>query len=184
MCTAFSRGDRTYLRPVQPADSVLLAAWKNDPLVRSMALDPDTEVSPEGEEQDILRALESGSQLYMIVVIRESGQPIGYVRLNWMDPRRKSGWLRFALGQHRGEGYCRDVLQSFLSRLFADGAHRVEAEAYAFNEASHHLLRRLGFRKEGVKRQAHFDGHAYCDVIVFGLLASEFHARRRLANAN
>jgi ribosomal-protein-alanine N-acetyltransferase len=174
MSEAFCEGERTYLRSVEQADSALIAAWKSDPLVRRMATDPDTEFTPVGEEQDIRRALKSDSQLYMVIVVQEGEKPIGYVRLNWMDPRHRFGWLRFALGERRGEGFGGDALGSFLSRLFADGAHHVEAEAYAFNEASQRLLRRLGFRQEGRKREAVYDGEAYGDVIVFGLLACEF----------
>jgi len=34
---------------------------------------------------------------------------------------------------------------------------------------------RLGFQREGVLRQQHFDGQQYHDVVCFGLLANEWH---------
>ncbi len=62
-------------------------------------------------------------------------------------------------------------------RILTGEVHRVEAEVYEFNEASLHLLTSLGFKREGVKRQAHFDGEAYCDIVVMGLLAKDFENR-------
>jgi len=63
------------------------------------------------------------------------------------------------------------ALEQFRQRLFSEGAHRIEAEVFEFNEPGRRLLAGLGFEAEGVKRQAHFDGERYHDVIVFGLLA-------------
>jgi RimJ/RimL family protein N-acetyltransferase len=139
-----------------------------------MALDPDSDVSPAKEAEDIGHALESGSQTYLIVVVRRTDRPVGYVRINWMDPSRRMGWLRFALGEQRGQGYAKDALRHLLRRLIAQGAHRMDAETYEYNEASIGILGSLGFKREGVKRQAHFDGERYRDVIAFGLLAEDF----------
>ena len=175
MVRAFCQGNEIYLRPVKLADAAVLAKWKSDPFVQRMALDSDADnISAAKEEEDVRRALDSGDQLYLIVVVRDTRQPIGYVRINWMDSFQRIAWLRFALGEHRGEGYAKDALKHFLRRLFAQGAHRVEAEVYEFNEACLHLLESLGFNQEGVKRQAHFDGDGYCDIIALGLLAEEF----------
>ena len=174
MVEAFCTGERTYLRWVEEGDAALLARWKGDPLVRRMATDLHAEFTPAGEERDIRRALASDDQLYMVVVVQAGDRPIGYVRLNWMDPTHRFGWLRFALGEQRRQGYGREAVECFVRRQFADGAHRMEAEAYEFNEASRRLLLGLGFRQEGVKRQAIHDGERYRDIIVYGLLADEF----------
>ena len=39
--------ERTVLRQVETTDAQLVASWKNDPLVRRMALDPETEITEE-----------------------------------------------------------------------------------------------------------------------------------------
>ena len=168
------QGNKVFLRRAEQGDADLVAKWKSDPLVRRMALDADTVVSAIKEEKDILRSLESGDQIYRIVVVRETGQPIGYVRANWMDRSKRLAWLRYALGEERGKGYARDALKHFLQGLFPENAHRVEAEAYEFNEAGIGLLESLGFRREGLKREAHFDGERYRHVIVLGLLVGEW----------
>jgi ribosomal-protein-alanine N-acetyltransferase len=174
MSEVFCRGNEVYLRAVEPGDARLMAKWKRDPLVRRMALGPDVEISVEGENEDIKRARESGDQLYLVLVVEKTNQPVGYVRINWMDASHRFAWLRFALGERRGKGYAKDGLKALLEHLFTVDVHRVEAEAYEFNQTSLHLLEGLGFKKEGVKRQAHFGGDRYHDIVVLGLLAEEF----------
>jgi RimJ/RimL family protein N-acetyltransferase len=89
-----------------------------------------------------------------------------------MDSAHRNAWLRFALGCARGRGYAREALRCVIEHLRHDRAHRVEAEVYAFNERSAALLNGLGFSVEGRKRDAHFDGKRYADVVVMGLLLS------------
>lgn len=167
-------GERVYLRPVELSDATLIARWKRDQLVRRMALGPDVEVSCENQEADIRRAVESDAELYLVIVVITAEQPIGYVRVNWMDKDRRFAWLRFALGAERGKGYAKDALRCLLTHLFEGGVHRVDAEVYEFNQRSLGLLQSLGFTWEGAKREAHWDGKRYWEIIVMGLLESDY----------
>lgn len=54
------------------------------------------------------------------------------------------------------------------------GLHKLCGEALAYNERSIRFHLSLGFQREGVRRQQHFDGQQYLDVVYFGLLASEW----------
>ena len=115
-----------------------------------------------------------GQEVYLIIALKESDQPVGYVRINWMDASHRFAWLRFAMGEERGKGYCKDALQSLIAKLFSQGIHRIEAEAYEFNTTSIGLLESMGFKPEGLKRNAHFDGKDYADIVVLGLLQEDF----------
>ena len=172
----FCEGAGVYLRPARLSDAARIAAWKRDPVVQRMALGPDVDPSLAEQERQLARAVGSDRELYLILVLAEPDRPLGYVRLDWMDGGHRVGWLRFALGEQRGKGHAAAALAPLLDRLFREGMHRADAEVYAFNEASLRLLRRLGFRQEGVRRQAHFTGEGYADVVVLGLLAEDFTA--------
>ena len=57
--------------------------------------------------------------------------------------------------------------------------HRIEAQVEPPNEASKAVLRRLGFKEEGVARErGHWHG-VYHDLAQFGLLQSDFEAASR-----
>jgi RimJ/RimL family protein N-acetyltransferase len=170
----FCGEDSLYLRVVQPADAARIKRWKEDPLLRRMALGRAHETSDAKEREEIERALGSDRELYLVVVLREGDHPIGYIRINWIDGDASLAWLRFALGERRGEGHAKRALRCLIAHLFTRGLHRVDAEVYQFNETSLALLERLGFRREGVKRRACRDGEAWRDVVVLGLLRDDF----------
>lgn len=174
MSKTICEGKLVLLRPVEAADAERVTAWKRDPLVKRMALGASSEADLSGQQQDIESACGSDDEVYAIVVVAETDRPVGYVRINWMDELHTRAWLRFAMGQERRRGYMRDALRAFLGHLIGDGVHRVDAEAYAFNDASIRLLEGLGFLAEGRKREAHWTGEDYTDVIAFGLLAGDF----------
>jgi len=81
---------------------------------------------------------------------------------------------RIVHAEERGKGYAKDALGALIRHLFSVGTHRIEAEVYEFNQQSLGLLKSLGFREEGTKRSAHFDGKRYWNVKVLGLLSSRF----------
>jgi RimJ/RimL family protein N-acetyltransferase len=54
------------------------------------------------------------------------------------------------------------------------GVHKVSGQALDFNTASIRFHERLGFRREGLLREHHFDGERYHDILCFGLLDHEW----------
>lgn len=75
----------------------------------------------------------------------------------------------------RGKGYGRATLELLLRHLFCDcGFHRVEAEAYNFQDAWKHLLMSSGFElKSRLPRYLLRDGD-YWDKIIFMMQRSEY----------
>lgn len=164
---------RTYLRKVQLDDAKRITTWKNDPLVREMSVGFDTEITVENQERDIKRSIDSRREQYWIITVKETDKPIGYIRINWMEGNERYAWLRFGLGEERGKGYAREALNAFVRKLFEGDTHRIDAEVYDFNKRSYRLLEAIGFKKEGVRRAAYYDGKEYSDIIIMGLLKDD-----------
>lgn len=56
--------------------------------------------------------------------------------------------------QYRNRGYCSEALQKGFEIMFTEmDIHRIEAIVLPDNQASIHLLEKLGFQREGLKRQ-------------------------------
>lgn len=165
---------RVLLRPVCSEDVSLVVQWKSDQLVKTMALSPSAIIDAQEQSHDIERAIAGKDQIYYIICLKNDKKPIGYIRVNLTDDEGKMAWLRFALGACREQGYMKESLVVFLSYLFNIGIVRIDAEVYQSNIRSQGLMEAIGFCIEGRRREAHFNGQNYEDIIVYGLLKKEW----------
>lgn len=69
----------------------------------------------------------------------------------------------------------RGVLRTVFKRVLDYGCNRATVTCHSDNKKMHRFLERLGFVKEGVKREA-MDGG---DEVIFGLLKNEFMLERK-----
>ncbi|MFR1710533.1 MAG: GNAT family N-acetyltransferase [Clostridium sp.] len=165
-------GERVYLRNIELTDASLITQWKDDILIRKMSVGLNTDISYENQLQDIKLSIEEGEEIYLIVMLKDNNEPIGYIRINWLDENREMAWLRFGLGSHRQEGYAKESLKVIVDYLFKLGVHRIDAEVLSFNYPSQFTLKSVGFMHEGTRRQAYYNGEEYIDILVFGVIKS------------
>lgn len=170
--TLFCESERISLRYVDLCDAKLIAKWKDDPLVREMSVGLDTKITVENEEADIKRNIEI-NHIYLIIVVKETDTPIGYIRLDWLDHDAKFAWLRFGLGCEREKGYAKEALLAVIPTLFKNGLHRIDAEVLEFNKRSFTLLTSIGFKYEGTRRKAYYANNEYSNIFVLGLLKED-----------
>jgi len=110
----------------------------------------------------------------------QSGNLIGAVGVANFDGDNRSLELAYWLASnHTGKGIATRACSAMIDYLFKEyGVNRVGIRCAAENQRSAALASRLGFRMEGLLRQAErFDGR-FRDVAVYGLLAEEWCARR------
>lgn len=160
------------IRTVQMTDVHDIITWKNDDYLRLMSIGEHTLITLENQQQDIEHCLNENIPYY-IIVLKETGLAIGYMRLNYLDSNEQVAWLRFGLGTNRGHGYAFEALNGLIHNLFQHNVHRIEAEVYDFNKPSSNVLTKLGFTHEGTRRQAHLSQDKWCDVQAFGLLKTD-----------
>lgn len=79
------------------------------------------------------------------------------------------------LPEHRGRGLGTAAQQVMVRHLFTCTlAHRLEAQTDIDNIAEQAALERIGFRREGVLRSARFREGDWRDMLMYGLLRSDF----------
>jgi ribosomal-protein-serine acetyltransferase len=97
----------------------------------------------------------------------------GFHSVNW--PHRST-----TIGYWLAEAHQRRGLMSRAVRALVDHAfgvwdlHRVEIQAAVDNHRSRAIPERLGFREEGVRREAELIGDRYHDLVVYAILAPEW----------
>jgi ribosomal-protein-alanine N-acetyltransferase len=105
------------------------------------------------EFQVWMRRFEDGTNLGFVVRVWETGATAGMVNINSIIRGRYQGaslgYAAFA--PSAGRGYMTEGLAAILQHAFTElRLHRLEANIQQANEASKALVKRLGFRYEGL----------------------------------
>ena len=54
-----------------------------------MSVGLNTNINYENQYQDIKISMDEGEELYLIIALKDNNQPIGYIRINWLDENKK-----------------------------------------------------------------------------------------------
>lgn len=111
------------------------------------------------------------------IAVDTNGDVAGrFVAIPQEEPRVEE--IGYVVCAHRQrEGIALECAAALVAHLIeGEGARKVTAEADAENTASIRLLERLGFAKEAHFRQHETTHKGLCDVVKYGLLASEWPA--------
>jgi len=114
-----------------------------------------------------------------LLVIEDGGARVGGVRWVLVNRRSRIADIRTLMidPAHSGRGLATRAVTALARHLVADhDVHRIEAEVYGFNHAAQRVFERVGFTREGTRRQA-YDRHGnWQDGVRYGLLADELTA--------
>ncbi len=172
---------RLLLRPLRDEDGPRLAELANDRQVAegTLALPfPYTRLHAEHfirhEREERVKA----SFFACAIERREDGQLIGVIGLTFQADHRRAE-LGYWLGvPYWNQGYVTEAGRAMLDYGFGVlGLNRVFASHYTSNPASGRVMQKLGMHQEGVLRQHLVRFDIPRDVVVYGLLRSEWAAR-------
>ncbi|MCG3221654.1 MAG: GNAT family N-acetyltransferase [Candidatus Heimdallarchaeota archaeon] len=94
--------------------------------------------------------------------------------MNWIA---KSGIIGIGIHnpENHNKGYGTDAMNCLLRFGFdVLNLNRIELWVMEYNERAIHVYEKLGFKKVGKKRQAHFVQGSYHDIIEMDILCTEF----------
>jgi RimJ/RimL family protein N-acetyltransferase len=160
---------------VEPDGVVLRGAVAGD-LARLRALASSEAAEPwlgVGAADQLAGAMEAGE---MRVVEHPPGAAVGAARLVVVNRRSRIGEVKALMLEPgaRGRGLAVAALHALAAEAFGRlELHRLQAEVYAFNEASLRVFDRAGFTREGVRRAAYDRHGAWQSSVLFGLLAED-----------
>jgi len=100
------------------------------------------------------------------------GINIGNVRRGVSQSASLGYWIG---AKHSRNGYMKEALKLLIPSLFVDlRLNRIEAATLEENIASKNLLKKIGFKKEGVLRKYLKINGTWRDHILYGLLENDF----------
>ncbi|HZZ94508.1 MAG TPA: GNAT family protein [Usitatibacter sp.] len=122
-----------------------------------------------------------GTALQLVVERRDVPRVIGTCLLFRFDEPSSRVELGYVLARdHWRGGWMTEALTALLDCAFGPlELRRMEADVNPANQASQRLLERLGFEREGVRRERWMEKGTPQDSVMFGLLARDWQARTR-----
>ena len=175
------RGERVILRPIVAEDAqAMFASLADEESMRLTGSQQD--FTFEQVEEYCKRLLTADDRADYAITRQEDGLYVGEVVLNNIDWINGYSNFRIALAgkQFFGKGYGTEAIQLILEYGFRQlQLHRIELEVYDFNPRAQHVYEKVGFVREGVRRDVLLWDGVYHSAIVMGILAEEYEARRR-----
>lgn len=164
------------LREFEPDDAEAVHRWFNDERVTADLVGSRDSFDLGAAAGWVARAIEGGDDRKWAITIDDGDEAVGFVALFGLG-RQLGPELAVLVGDPTawGRGVAREAERQACIRAFEDhDAHRVHAEIPATNEAAQRVVTFLGFRCEGVMRQAIRRGDERIDNQVWGLLPEDF----------
>jgi UDP-4-amino-4,6-dideoxy-N-acetyl-beta-L-altrosamine N-acetyltransferase len=109
-----------------------------------------------------------------LLIYEHQGAPEGFIQFAKESYGPIAEWGFYsAPDAHKGTGTriaCNAINYGFDTLAL----HKIVGKTISFNQKSRNLHVKMGFIQEGCLREQYFDGKNYFDVIVFGLLQTEW----------
>jgi len=108
-------------------------------------------------------------------VNQNGGEIDGYVILRGLSEDSRSIELKRVVVATPGRGVGRRILTEILRIAFRElGAHRLFLDVFEDNARARHLYESLGFKQEGVMREAAQRDDRWFDLHLMSMLESEY----------
>lgn len=159
------------IRDMRYEDLEMVLAWRNHPEIRRYMY-TQQEITLAEHKAWFKRNTQDTDKHLLIFEFNEI--PLGFVNFSRVTNGPISNW-GFYVAPEAPKGTGRQLATAALIHAFTRlKLHKICGQALSFNERSIKLHLGLGFQREGILRDQHFDGHTYHDVVCLGLLTSEW----------
>ncbi|BDG02781.1 GNAT family N-acetyltransferase [Anaeromyxobacter oryzae] len=174
-------GDKVLLRPLVHEDAPRLTGILNDEAVRRN-LRLERPVSLAAEQEFIAALARATDEVVVGIVARPHGRLVGVTGLHHLgDPARQSEFGIFLGGPEEwGKGYGQEATRLIVGYGFeALGLNRVWLHVHADNARGIHAYEKVGFRSEGLLRQAALRDGRFVDVVSMAVLREDWRPASR-----
>lgn len=161
----------TVLRDMSVQDLERVLQWRNHDSVRRFMYTQHC-ITMEEHRRWFERCAEDPKR--HLLIFEEAGIPLGFVNITHDENEAIADW-GFYTSPTAKRGTGTNLGRKALRYAFETmELHKLCGQALDFNKGSIRFHEKLGFIREGVLREQHFDGTEYHDIVCFGLLKHEW----------
>ena len=182
MTNAFRTGERVVLRPLEVEEAPLLQRWVNDPEVHRF-LYRFRPVSLTEERQWLGKLHEQPEEFVFGIALREGGRLIGSCGLHRVSLPNRAAELGILIGdrEEQGKGFGSEAIRLLLDYGFGTlGLHRVWLVVYENNDRGIRCYEKIGFQREGIRREARWSAGRWWDALEYSILEQEWPGKASL----
>jgi len=172
-------GERVYLSPMHIDDAETYARWMNDPKVTDEEGTSRYNCTLLSEKDWLEDQLSREKSYYFAIVKNEGDELIGGLGIDKIDEVHRTAELLgiyIGDGANRGKGYGTEAVRLAVGYGFGVlNLNNIHLFVYDFNKRAYNAYKSAGFHEYGRRRQAHYFGGKYHDVICMDILQQEFY---------
>ena len=169
-------GERVVLRPITVEDATPMFASLSDE--ESMRLTGTQQnFTFEQVQKYCQRIIEADDRTDYAITLKGDPTYLGEVVLNEIDWTNRTASFRIALASEKlfGQGYGTEATRLILDYGFRTlKLHRIELEVYDFNPRAQHVYEKVGFVREGMRRDVLLWNGRYQSAIIMSILEDEY----------
>ncbi|MEC0205329.1 GNAT family N-acetyltransferase [Paenibacillus lautus] len=174
----FLEGERIYLRPFGEEETEGYYQMLFNPEMRRLTGTKQA-FTLEGVRRYIEEKSGNHDTILLLIALSDNDQMIGDIALQDIDYVNRNANMRIALdkGEHLGKGYGPEAIRLLLEYAYGIlNLHRIELQVFDYNERAIKAYEKVGFKREGVQRDALYYQHRYHDSILMSMLEEEYRA--------
>lgn len=129
------------------------------------------------EWKEFVGKTDSNSRFLFALLNKENNEFIGWISLSDVQFKNRGADLSIAIidKENRNKGFGKDAIQMICNFAFFElGLHKIRLSVHANNIPAIRSYEAIGFKKEGIDREALFQDGTWLDVINYGILAQEW----------
>lgn len=170
-------GKKVILRAMEKSDCEMVKDIFNDPEMENLVVGWAFPLSSYAQEQWLENHYGDKTDFRFIIETVEDG-PVGIatlVEIDWKNRRAEHG-IKLTSKEHRSKGIGTDAVMAIMRYAFDElGLNRLDGSWFDNNTASIGLYKKLGWKEEGVRRKYIYKQGEYRDLVITGILASEYY---------
>lgn len=178
-CKVELYGKKVVLRAVEEEDIEMLRKLINSPDYERMIVGWSFPVSKKDQAEWFANSKNDLSRLRYTIVTKDDG-PVGMIGLrdiDWKNGVASGLGMRIAKKEIRTKGIATDAWMTLMKYAFSElRLNRVNGSALAYNKISLRVCEKVGFKVEGIQRQAVYKNGEYVDLVTMGCLKSDYEA--------
>ena len=174
--------NRLVLTEIQPDDeAAIFDLFSNNKVIEYYDIEAFITIEQARDLINLFRSRhEASTGIRWAIRLKSSSNIVGTCGFNSWSSKMRNAVVGYDLmPAFWGNGYTSEAVRAiiqaaFIGKLPCGQLNRIQADTVPGNHASEALLRRLGFKEEGVRRESGYWKNEFHDLTCFGLLRSEF----------